>query len=99
MAEVVEEFNDWHSNYPDGYPWADWLDGQIWKLDHNDLRQCVSFDDLARYIHKKAKGMGLEVRTKRWDYDSKTKQYGCLVIQAFPKKGKKNSNRKETTIA
>ena len=97
MAEVVEEFDDWHSNYPDGYPWDEWLDGRIWKLTLEDMRHCSTFDDLARYIHRKARSRGLVARTKRWDYDKKTREYGCLVIQAFPKKGK--NNRKERTNA
>ena len=43
----------------------------------------MTFDDLARYIHKKAKQLGLEVQTKRWDYDIDTKTYQSLYVQAL----------------
>lgn len=83
MAEVVKEFNHWKSNQREnGYPWDEWLDGQIYKLGPEDLRK-QTFDDLARYIHKKAKQRGIEVRTKRWDYDPNTKTYQSLYVQAL----------------
>jgi len=93
MAEIIKEFHHWKSSArleSEGYPWDEWLDGQIYKLGPEDLRK-MTFDDLARYIHKKAKQLGLEVQTKRWDYDKDTKTYQSLYVQALRPKERKNN--------
>ena len=93
MAEVVKEFHHWKSSArleSEGYPWDEWLDGQIYKLGPEDLRK-MTFDDLARYIHKKAKQLGLVVQTKRWDYDRDTQTYQSLYVQALLNREEKNN--------
>ena len=93
MAEVVKEFDHWTANQKDGgYPWDKWLNGEIWRLTDDDLRK-QDFVDLARYVHKVARKRGLDCKTKRWDWDSKTQTYGCLYVQAFPPKGKEGKGK------
>lgn len=83
MAAVIRGFRNWerYSKISNAYPWGDWFDGQQWRLTEADLRK-TSFDDLARYAHKKAAQFGIKAKCKRIEYSMETKKYVAMVIEA-----------------
>ncbi|MBF86323.1 MAG: hypothetical protein CL489_17855 [Acidobacteria bacterium] len=62
------------------YPWDSWLDGQLWRVGPEDITRS-SFRNLSTYVNRIARARGITVRTRRAEYDEKTRTYGCLYIQ------------------
>jgi len=62
------------------YPWNDWFDGQLWKIGPEDVTK-ASFRDLSTYALRVARERGVTIVTRRAEYDSATRTYGCLYIQ------------------
>jgi len=83
MAEVVRGFRNWQhlSKIATTYPWDDWFDGQQWRLTEADLAK-MPFDDLARYAHKRATQVGIKVKCKRIEYNSETRRFAAMILEA-----------------
>ena len=84
MSTVVEGFDHWGATggRPTEYPWAAWLDGRTHKLSIEDMRS-TTFRNFTSTAHYAAKRRGMEIRTKRWDYNRRYGVYLSLFIQAW----------------
>lgn len=67
MAERVSEFPEIlpSRGFTALYPWDDWLDGSVWKLDEDDAS--TTLRSLRMSIQQKARQRGLKVRTGMLD--------------------------------
>ena len=72
MAELLTEF-DFRKSSHDGYPWDDWLNGQIWKLKKGEDFHAKSRSMVCN-ARVRAKKSGKQLRTATFD--------DYLVIQA-----------------
>lgn len=78
MAEVIEDPGDWRVRFAGQpqYPWDDWLNGQVWKLDPVEDIQ-IPLELFRANAYANAMRRGLKLITRKRD--------GALWIQAFPR--------------
>jgi hypothetical protein len=79
MATKIENYDFSRRGRKEKYPWAEWLDGNVWSLDAGDDFTCTS-ESLRTTIYAAAKKRGVSVNT--FVDDDK------VIVQAIPLKVK-----------
>lgn len=79
MAEPLEAY-EFSQRGPQGskYPWAEWLDGRIWRLDRKADFPKSKAKSLVQSIYREAKERGLKARVTIEDDNT-------IVMQANPR--------------
>lgn len=98
MAEVVEDFTFTRpsSNRPEQYPWSEWLDGRVWKLEYGVDFEGADPNVFRNTVAAAAKRRGLSVRTSLHGEEDGPR---FLYIQAFSKSGENGSAPEEKASA
>lgn len=76
MARTVNTLPDarHHTNPTNPYPWDDWMNGQVWLIDNDDISHTNADSFILRAWHA-AKRRGMRVKTR--------KRAEGVYIQAF----------------
>lgn len=88
MATKIENYDFSRRGRKEKYPWAEWLDGNVWSLDAGDDFTCTS-ESLRTTIYAAAKKRGVSVNT--FVDDDK------VIVQAIPLKVKATAETDEPT--
>lgn len=86
MAEILDNFEFTKRGRSAGYPYDEWFDGRIWKLEEGTDFDCKPMS-LRSALHAAARKRNLELSTSIVT-DSHIFGYQYVIVQAQPKQEK-----------